>query len=79
MTPHGMSRLGTSMRWNAMAGDRSFVQTEDSILKVVWCGLVSGSDDVGQVTVECWKVVGRQVAPVVVVAGVGGVGRVGGG
>ena len=81
MTPHGMSRLGTSMRWNAMAGDRSFVQTEDSILKVVWCGRGERENDhVGQVTVECWKVVGRQVAPVVLsgcdeMVGGGGVGR----
>ena len=33
----------------------------------LWCGVVSVIDGVGQVTVECWKVVERQVAPVVVV------------
>ena len=33
-----------------------------------WCGVVNENDGAGQVTVECSKVVGRQVAPVVVVA-----------
>lgn len=32
-----------------------------------WSGQVGESDDLGQVFVECWKVVGHQVAPVVVV------------
>ena len=35
----GISRLGTSPRWTAMVGDRSFVQTKDSILTVVVSGV----------------------------------------
>ena len=42
--------------------------------------MVGENDDLGQVILECWKVVGRQVAPVVLsgcdeMVGGGGVGR----
>ena len=47
---------------------------------LAWTGVVGENDDLGQVILECWKVVGRQVAPVVLsgcdeMVGGGGVGR----